>query len=145
MVCAALVLGWTATAAAADDPPTDGATLLRSSTTAAPTFELRPWRGLESRLGRDLTWARWMMASDAPTLHSEDPRAAPWLDLASFRDEIALLRPHAGESAISAIGSVVTAGLPMVGVWRRGRLVQRHVLRGYFRGRGVALAWRIEF
>lgn len=142
-VVGVLALGWSASAVAADDPPTDGATLIRSS--AEPTFELRPWRGLENRFGRELTWARYMMAGDVPAVGSDDSRAAPWLDLASFRGDQALLRPQAGESAVSAIGSMVIAGLPVLGVWRGGRLKQRHVLRGYFRGRGVALAWRIEF
>lgn len=148
-VVLAVTLGG-ATTAKAEDPPADGATLVRSTTTD-PGFVLRPWRGLEARMGRDLTWARWMMAGDGATPDlgqgpSADPHAAaPWLNLASFRDEAALMRPHAGESAVSAIGSMVTAGLPVLAVWRGGKLRARHVLRGYFRNRGLALAWRIEF
>lgn len=146
MAVGLLALGWAGTAAAGDPPPPDGdgATLLRRST-AEPAYELRPWRGLEARFGRDLTWARWMMAGDSTQLDEGPSRSAPWLALASFRDEQALLRPAAGETAVSAIGSMVTAGLPVLGVWRDGRLRQRHILRGYYRGRGLAIAWRIEF
>ncbi len=129
--------------ARAEDPPIDGATLIR--TTGQPTIDFRPWRGHEARLGRDLTWARWMMASETPPLDGDTSQPAPWLDFAAFRDEVTLLRPHAGETALSAIGSMVTAGLPVLGVWKGGRLKQRHSVRGYFRGRGVALGWRIEF
>jgi hypothetical protein len=148
-VVLAVTLGGAATAKA-EDPPVDGATLVRSTTTD-PAFVLRPWRGLEARMGRDLTWARWMMAGDGATPdlgqgpNVDTHAAAPWLDLASIRDEAALMRPRAGESAVSAIGSMVTAGLPVLAVWRGGKLRARHVLRGYFRNRGVALAWRIEF
>lgn len=129
----------------AADPPTDGdgTTLIR--TTDQPKIDFRPWRGHEARFGRELTWARWMMASETPSLDGDTSKPAPWLDLAAFRDEVALLRPHAGESALSAIGSMVIAGLPVVGVWRGGKLKQRHIVRGYFRGKGVAIGWRIEF
>jgi hypothetical protein len=133
----------TAGEARAEDPPTDGATLIR--TTAQPTVDFRPWRGHEARFGRELTWARWMMASDTPTLEGDDTSsAAPWLDLAALRGDVAL-RPQAGESVLSAIGSMVIAGLPVVGVWRGGKLKQRHIVRGYFRGKGIAIGWRIEF
>ena len=129
--------------ARAEDPPTDGATLIR--TTVQPTIDFRPWRGQEARFGRELTWARWMMATETPSLDGDTTRPAPWLDLAAFRDDVALLRPQAGESALSAIGSMVIAGLPVVGVWRGGKLKQRHIVRGYFRGKGIAIGWRIEF
>jgi hypothetical protein len=127
----------------AEDPPTDGATLIR--TNVQPTIDFRPWRGQEARFGRELTWARWMMATESPTLDGDTTRPAPWLDLAAFREEVALLRPQAGESALTAIGSMVIAGLPVVGVWRGGKLKQRHIVRGYFRGKGIAIGWRIEF
>lgn len=131
--------------ARAEDPPTDGATLIRT-TAVQPKIDFRPWRGHEARFGRELTWARWMMAGEATPLRDGDTiKPAPWLDLAAFRDEVALLRPQAGESALSAIGSMVIAGLPVLGVWRGGKLKQRHILRGYFRNRGIAIGWRIEF
>ncbi len=130
--------------ALADDPPQDGAVLVRSAIDQ-PTLDFRPWRGLEARLGREMTWARWMMAGEVPTTDPDDTSTAPWLDLASFRGEQNLLRPQAGETAISALGSVVTAGLPVLTVRRGGKLRSRHVLRGYYRSRGLALAWRIEF
>jgi len=131
--------------ARAEDPPTEGATLSHT-TGVQPTIDFRPWRGQEARFGRELTWARWMMAGETPSsLDGDTTKPAPWLELAAFRDEVALLRPHAGESALSAVGSMVIAGLPVLGVWRGGKLKQRHIVRGYFRNRGIALAWRIEF
>lgn len=153
-VCALVLAGGVAGAAGqarADEPepPVDGATLIRTEGNAGPVA-LRPWLGLEWRVGRELTWARWMMAGDA--LGSDTPRGddetreeAPWLDLAAFRGDLMLQRPEAGASAVSAVASTLFAGLPMLGVWRDGKLRQRHVLRSYFRGRGVAIAWRIEF
>lgn len=135
------LLGVPALAHADDDG--EGPMLVRKNP-LAPTF--RPWAGLEARLGREMTWARWMMANDQPMRVSDDePDAAPWLDLAAFRDGPAYARPDAEASAISALGSLVTAGLPMLAVRRDGRIRQRHSLRGYFRGRGLSLAWRIEF
>lgn len=67
------------------------------------------------------------------------------LDLAQMRGDVLLQRPGAGASALTALGSVATAGLPVLGIWRDGRLRQRHSLRAYSRGRGFAIAWRIEF
>jgi hypothetical protein len=141
----ALVLpavGVPALAQADDDEDAEGATLVRK-TQLAPTF--RPWAGLEARLGREMTWARWMMANDESRALQDETNPAPWLDLAVFRDGPAYARPDAETSAISALGSLVTAGLPMLQVRRDGRIRQRHSLRGYFRGRGLSLAWRIEF
>lgn len=135
------LLGVPVFASAADDDG-EGATLVRK-TKLAPTF--RPWAGHEARLGREMTWARWMMANDEIRLSDDEPNAAPWLDLAAFRDGPLYARPDAEASAISALGSLVTAGLPMLAVRRDGRIRQRHSLRGYFRGRGLSLAWRIEF
>ena len=132
------------TARAADGPPADGATLMRVEQDP-PRLELRPWRGLEPRFGRELTWSRWML-SDVPALDAEGgERGAPWLDLADLRGDAWTYRPEAASSAVSALGSVTTAGLPMLGVFRNGRLKQRHFLRAFFRSRGVSLVWRIEF
>jgi hypothetical protein len=137
---------WVSSARAAEQSsPRDGATLVRVEQDP-PRLDLRPWRGLESRYGRELTWSRWML-SDAPGTGSDDPNheAGPWLNLADLRGDAWQARPEAASSAVSALGSVMTAGLPMLGVYRNGRVVQRHLLRGYFRSRGVSLVWRIQF
>lgn len=134
------LLGVPALAQADDDD--EGAMLVRKNQ-LAPAF--RPWAGHEARLGREMTWARWMMANEESRVAQDESNPAPWLDLAAFRDGPAYARPDAEASAISALGSLVTAGLPMLQVRRDGRIRQRHSLRGYFRGRGLSLAWRIEF
>jgi hypothetical protein len=123
---------------------TEDVTLVRLEQQRAQ-LQLRPWRGLESRYGRELNWSRWML-SDVPTLDPDSAhRGEPWLDLADLRGDAWHARPEAASSAVSALGSVMTAGLPMIGVRRNSRIVQRHFLRGYFRSRGVSLVWRIEF
>lgn len=148
VVLAAIALGttWAGTVCADEgEPPSDGATLMRRVDRDPPPPELRPWRGLEPRFGREMTWSRWMLA-DMPIGNDDDGhRQAPWLDLADLRGDALQLRPEATSSAISALGSVTTAGLPMLGVFKNGRLRQRHFLRAFFRSKGVALVWRIEF
>lgn len=129
------------------EPPSDGAVLLRTDAAATPGT-LRPWLGQENRLGRELTWARWLMAGDSINAQPTDARERAEqlvLDLAQMRGDALLQRPGAGASALTALGSVAAAGLPVLGIWRDGRLRQRHSLRAYSRGRGFAVAWRIEF
>lgn len=122
--------------------------LLRTDAASKPGT-LRPWLGQENRLGRELTWARWLMAADdslaAQPADARDRSEQLVLDLAQMRGDVLLQRPGAGASALTALGSVATAGLPVLGIWRDGRLRQRHSLRAYSRGRGFAIAWRIEF
>lgn len=136
-------VAWSGTARADEgEPPADGVSLVHVEPDP-PRIELRPWRGLEARYGRELNWARWMLA-DVPSLDG-DYRYAPWLGVSDLRADGLQARHEATTSAVSAIGSVATAGLPMLGVRRNGKIVQRHFLRGYFRTRGVAVVWRIEF
>ncbi len=146
LILAAIAAGgaWTSSARADEgEPPEDGTTLRVEAD--PPPVQLRPWRGLEPRFGRELTWSRWML-SDVPAAGDEEARReAPWLDLADMRGDSFQARPEATSSAVSALGSVMTAGLPMMGVYKNGRMRQRHFLRGYFRSRGVSLVWRIEF
>ncbi|MBX7078669.1 MAG: hypothetical protein K1X88_05730 [Nannocystaceae bacterium] len=136
-----------ATPARADESaePQDGAVLLRSAD--APVVSLRPWL-TEMRAGRELTWTRWIMAGDGGS--ALDPfapqrREQLVLGLAEMRGDVLVHRPGAGATALTAVGSVASAGLPVLGIRRDGKLVQRHSLRMYSRGRGLALAWRIEF
>ncbi|MFO0634604.1 MAG: hypothetical protein U0168_17310 [Nannocystaceae bacterium] len=136
----------TAAPARADEgaEPQDGAVLLRSAD--APVVSLRPWL-TEMRAGRELTWTRWIMAGDGGSLDPFAPqrREQLVLGLAEMRGDLLVHRPGAGATALTAAGSVAAAGLPVLGVRRDGKLVQRHSLRVYSRGRGLALAWRIEF
>jgi hypothetical protein len=145
-VAIAVGLAWSGHARADEgEVPADEETTIVKIQPARPRPELRPWRGLEARYGRELTWSRWMLA-DAPALDGEPMhRGAQWLNVADLRADGLQGRPHAGSSAVSAIGSVAIAGLPMVGVRRNGKMTQRHFLRAYFRTRGVSLVWRIEF
>ncbi|MBC8067124.1 MAG: hypothetical protein IAG13_02230 [Deltaproteobacteria bacterium] len=148
LLLAAIAAGaaWSSSARAAEKAaPREGVTLVRVEQDP-PRLDLRPWRGLEPRFGRELTWSRWMLA-DAPGTSSDESshEAGPWLDLADMRGDAWQARPEAASSAVSALGSVMTAGLPVLGVYRNGRVVQRHLLRGYFRSRGVSLVWRIQF
>ena len=72
------------------------------------------------------------------------PRAA-WLGISDLRADQWQTRPVALTTTASALGSMLIAGLPVVGVVKDGRLRQRHFIRGFFRSKGVALVWRIEF
>ena len=40
---------------------------------------------------------------------------------------------------------MMVAGLPVLGIVRGGKVRQRHFVRAFFRSKGVALVWRIEF
>lgn len=132
-----------AVASAADAEPSDedGATLVMQSGTVEPEAEPTALQ----RLG-ELTWARWMMAEDVatPTLSPTLPRG-PWLELADLRSDTWTARPVAITTTASALGSMVTAGMPFLRVVKNGKLRQRHCLRAFFKSRGVSLVWRIEF
>jgi hypothetical protein len=145
----ALLAAWPCAEARADEGEVveedDGAALVRS-TAVEPAPEPTPTT-LET-FARELNWSRWLLADEAPTTPDSVsptlPRAA-WLPLTDLRADQWQARPVALTTTASALGSMLVAGLPVLGVVKDGKLRQRHFLRGYFRSRGIALVWRIEF
>jgi len=143
----ATLAAWPCAEARADetDPPEDGTSLLRSSS-ADPAPEASTTT-LE-KFARELNWARWILADDAATtpdaVSPTLPRAA-WLGLSDLRADHWQARPVAITTTASAVGSMLVAGLPVLGVIKNGKLRQKHFVRGFFRSRGVMLVWRIEF
>ncbi len=143
-----MLAAWPCADARADESAPDsenGATLVR---TATPEPEPQTLSTLE-RFARELTWARWILAEDAPTLNPEfvGPALPPpaLLGVADFRADNWQARPMALATTASALGSTLIAGLPVLGVVRNGKIRQRHFVRAFFKSRGVSLVWRIEF
>jgi hypothetical protein len=143
----ATLAAWPSAEARADEtePPEDGTALVRSSSTD-PAQE--PTVTTLEKFARELSWSRWILADQAPSapdaVSPTLPRAA-WLGLSDLRADHWQSRPVALTTTASAVGSMLIAGLPVVGVVKDGKLRQRHFIRGFFRSRGVALVWRIEF
>lgn len=144
----ATLAAWPSAWASADEPEPseDGPALVRQST---PEPAPQPTVTALERFARELTWARWILADDAdsqgPDSLSPTLRRAPWLDLADLRTDHWQARPVALTATASAVGSMVVAGLPVLGIVRGGKVRQRHFVRAFFRSKGVALVWRIEF
>jgi hypothetical protein len=89
-----------------------------------------------------------MLADDlALRANDEDDRdGGPSLrEVADPRLELWTTRPEAAASAASALGSLLAGGLPVIAVRKFGAVRARHSLRPWFRSRGVALVWRVEF
>jgi hypothetical protein len=143
----AMLAAWPCAEARADEGEAaeDGTALVRSTTTD-PVPEPTPTT-LET-FARELNWSRWILADEAPTTPDSVspmlPRAA-WLGLTDLRGDQWQARPVALTTTASAVGSMLIAGLPVLKVVKDGRLRQRHFLRGFFRSKGIALVWRIEF
>jgi hypothetical protein len=141
----AALAAWPCADARADESEQDedGATLVRTSTPDPPPETAST---LE-RFARELTWARWFLAEEVPTApDSLSPTLRPaMLDLADIRADHWQTRPVALTTTASALGSMLVAGLPVLGVVKGGKLRQRHFVRAFFRNKGVALVWRIEF
>lgn len=147
LVVGATLAAWPSADASADEPaPTeDGPALVRQSTPdPAPPATVT---ALE-KLARELTWARWILADDAPPgpdSLSPTLRRGAWLDLSDLRADHWQARPVALTTTASALGSMMVAGLPVLGIVKGGKVRQRHFVRAFFRSKGVALVWRIEF
>lgn len=144
----AILAAWPCDDARADesDAPDDGATLVRNS---SPDPEPETASTL-LKFARELTWARWILADDGQQATPEGmigptmPRAST-LGLTDLRGDHWQAPPMALAATASALGSTLIAGLPVLGVVRGGKVRQRHFVRAFFRSRGVALVWRIEF
>jgi hypothetical protein len=148
---AALIVAAAGTAHADDPAPESGddddVAVFERGAAKLTTTPLAPLRGSEHRLGRDLAWSRLMLADDLAlrATDDDDGRVPQLRDVADPRLELWTTRPDAVASAASALGSLLAGGLPMIAVRRFGAVRQRHSLRPWFRSRGVALVWRVEF
>jgi hypothetical protein len=153
----AVLAAWPCDDARADesDAPEDGATLVRNSSPdpshGAPRLQPEPETASTLlQFARELTWARWILADDGQQATPEGmigptmPRAST-LGLTDLRGDHWQAPPMALAATASALGSTLIAGLPVLGVVRGGKVRQRHFVRAFFRSRGVALVWRIEF
>jgi hypothetical protein len=139
---AAVVLASADARADEPEPTEDGTSLTMQSGPVEP----QPEPTALQRLG-ELTWARWMLSEEVETPMTPSPTLprGPWLDLADMRSDHWTARPVAITATASAFASMVSAGMPFLRVVKNGKLRQRHCLRAFFKSRGVAISWRIEF
>jgi hypothetical protein len=147
---AAMIVAAAGTARADDPAPAaaedDDVAVFERGAAKLTTTPLAPVPGAEHRLGRDLAWSRLMLADDLALRATDDDDGRPQLrEVADPRLELWTTRPDAAASAASALGSMLAGGLPVIAVRRFGVVRQRHSLRPWFRSRGVALVWRVEF
>lgn len=95
---------------------------------------LDPASGWALRYARELEWTQRALV--------DPPRASErW----AGGDGLEPPSPHAWSTMATATARLVTRGLGILEVHEDHRLRRRHTLLGYFRSRGVNVAWRVEF
>ncbi len=120
--------------------------------TEAPIRSLRSPVGprAELTMHRELDWVRLTLSDDMALRLGPlqlDGTVRGWDGDAQIdiRSDIWSAAPGAVSSVATAATSLLTSGISVFEVWKRGRVQARHGLRMYWRSRGLMLAWRVEF
>jgi hypothetical protein len=142
----ALVVVWGApNLGRASSPVPEGPLALHASaaTHGRTPIVLRARLAWEERAqGFDLRWTTFALTESPWSRDRSGPRL---VELQFQEDGLALGSAGAFSGLGSALGGLVSRGLPLVDRLHASRLPHRQYLRAYFRPQGAVVAWRIDF